>query len=211
MGHLEFDTGAKNRPACNAGCKIGAKQALKPKQVWAIRFRLDRERRLCDCAMFDLAIDSKLHGVMSSRSRSGSLPVAAGFARERSSFSRRQDGPYSSSSLSPLAAAFWPGLNVEAGRSTTSSFRAGSTTLTISARGSMPVGRGVGDRHWTASRGLRDAFATPNQGVDHLQTDGQPARCADPAWPHEDRKHRSLSRGRHRGCARSLRGYRFSD
>jgi hypothetical protein len=42
---------------------VGAKRALKPQQVWAIRFWLDRERRLRDRAMFDLAIDSKLRGL----------------------------------------------------------------------------------------------------------------------------------------------------
>jgi integrase len=41
---------------------VGAKRALKRQQVWAIRFWLDRERRLRDLAMFDLAIDSKLRG-----------------------------------------------------------------------------------------------------------------------------------------------------
>jgi hypothetical protein len=41
---------------------VGAKRALKPQQVWAIRFWLDRERRLRDRATFDLAIDSKLRG-----------------------------------------------------------------------------------------------------------------------------------------------------
>ena len=39
-----------------------APNALKPQQVWAIRFWLDREQRLRDRAMFDLAIDSKLRG-----------------------------------------------------------------------------------------------------------------------------------------------------
>jgi integrase len=46
----------------NAGRKLGTKRALKPQQVWAIRFWLDREQRLHDRAMFDLAIDSKLRG-----------------------------------------------------------------------------------------------------------------------------------------------------
>jgi integrase len=35
---------------------------LKPQQVWAIRFLLDREGHLRDRALFDLAIDSKLRG-----------------------------------------------------------------------------------------------------------------------------------------------------
>ena len=62
MGHSEFDPGANDRRPWNAGRKLGAKRALKQQQVWAIRFWLDRERRLRDRAMFDLAIDSKLRG-----------------------------------------------------------------------------------------------------------------------------------------------------
>jgi hypothetical protein len=50
MGHSKYDPGAKNRQPWNAGRTIGAKKALKPQQVWAIRFWLDRERRLRDRA-----------------------------------------------------------------------------------------------------------------------------------------------------------------
>ena len=62
MGHSEFDPAAKDRRAWNAGRKVGSKRALKPQQVWVIRFWLDREGRPRDRAMFDLAIDSKLRG-----------------------------------------------------------------------------------------------------------------------------------------------------
>ena len=62
MGHSEYDPIAKERRPWNSGRKLGAKRALKAQQVWAIRFWLDRERRLRDRAMFDLAIDSKLRG-----------------------------------------------------------------------------------------------------------------------------------------------------
>jgi integrase len=62
MGYSEFDQGAKDRRAWNAGRIIGSKRALKPQQVWAIRFWLDREQRTRDRALFDLAIDSKLRG-----------------------------------------------------------------------------------------------------------------------------------------------------
>jgi hypothetical protein len=62
MGHSEYDAGVKDRRPWNADRKIGAKRALKPQQVWAIRFWLDREHRLRDRAIFDLAIDSKLRG-----------------------------------------------------------------------------------------------------------------------------------------------------
>jgi integrase len=62
MGISEFDPAASDRRAWNAGRKVGAKRALKPRQVWAIRFFLDQHRRLRDRALFDLAIDSKLRG-----------------------------------------------------------------------------------------------------------------------------------------------------
>jgi hypothetical protein len=62
MGHSEYDPGANERRPWNAGRKLGGKRPLKPQQVWAIRFWLDREHRLRDRAMFDFAIDSKLRG-----------------------------------------------------------------------------------------------------------------------------------------------------
>jgi integrase len=62
MGHSEHDPATQDRRPWNAGRKLGAKRALKPQQVWAIRFWLDQKRRLRDRAMFDLAIDSKLRG-----------------------------------------------------------------------------------------------------------------------------------------------------
>jgi integrase len=41
---------------------VGTKRPLTQKQIWAVRFFLDRERRIRDRALFDLAIDSKLRG-----------------------------------------------------------------------------------------------------------------------------------------------------
>jgi hypothetical protein len=62
MGHTTFDPAGSARKAWNAGRTVGAKRALEPPQVWAIRFWLDHEGRLRDRALFDLAIDSKLRG-----------------------------------------------------------------------------------------------------------------------------------------------------
>ena len=62
MGHSCYDLTTSDRRAWNAGKEVGAKRPLKPRQIWAIRFFLDRERRLRDRALFDLAIDSKLRG-----------------------------------------------------------------------------------------------------------------------------------------------------
>jgi integrase len=62
MRHSIYDPGQDDRTAWNAGQKLGAKRPLKPKQVWAIRFWLEREQRLRDRALLDLAIDNKLRG-----------------------------------------------------------------------------------------------------------------------------------------------------
>lgn len=52
----------QGRAPWNAGKTIGTKRPLTQKQISAIRFFLDREGRLRDRALFDLAIDSKLRG-----------------------------------------------------------------------------------------------------------------------------------------------------
>jgi len=82
MGHSEYDPGIKDRSPWNAGRKIGTKRALKPQQVWAIRFWLDREHRLRDRAMSDLAIDSKLRGCDVVKAKIGEL-VSGGRVRSR--------------------------------------------------------------------------------------------------------------------------------
>jgi integrase len=61
MGHSQYDP-VDDRAAWNSGRKLGAKRPLKPQQIWAIRFMFDREKRIRDRALFDLAIDSKLRG-----------------------------------------------------------------------------------------------------------------------------------------------------
>jgi integrase len=82
MGHSEYDPAYAERRAWNAGRTLGAKRALKPQQVWAIRFSLDSERRLRDRALFDLAIDSKLRSCDVVKVRIGDL-VSGGRVRSR--------------------------------------------------------------------------------------------------------------------------------
>ncbi len=59
---LESSTQASPREPWNKGKLTGAKPPLRPKHVWAIRSKLQVERRTRDLAMFNLAIDSKLRG-----------------------------------------------------------------------------------------------------------------------------------------------------
>jgi integrase len=48
--------------AWNKGKLLGQKPPLQPKHVWAIRTKLQLDKRLRDLALFNLAIDSKLRG-----------------------------------------------------------------------------------------------------------------------------------------------------
>ena len=90
MGRSEFDY-LPPRPAWNAGRKVGAKRPLKPRQIWAIRFHLDREHRLRDRALFDLAIDSKLRGCDLVKIRIGDL-VTGGELRTRAMVIQQKTG-----------------------------------------------------------------------------------------------------------------------
>lgn len=91
MGHSEYDPGVKDQQPWNVGRTIGAKKALKPQQVWAIRFWLDHERRLRDRAMFDLAIDSKLRGCDIVKVKIGDL-VSGGRVRARAIVIQQKTG-----------------------------------------------------------------------------------------------------------------------
>jgi len=91
MGHSECDPAFKDRKPWNAGRKLGAKRALKPQQVWAIRFWLDREQRVRDRAMFDLAVDSKLRGCDIVKIRIGDL-VSGARVRSRAIVVQRKTG-----------------------------------------------------------------------------------------------------------------------
>lgn len=57
-----LDPVMQNRLAWNADQTVGTKRPLTQKRISAIRFLLDRQERLRDLALFDLAIDSNLRG-----------------------------------------------------------------------------------------------------------------------------------------------------
>ena len=67
----EFDN--IRRVPWNKGRLIGQKLPLKPREIWAIRVRLQILRRIRDLALFNLAIDSKLRGCDLVRLRVGDV------------------------------------------------------------------------------------------------------------------------------------------
>lgn len=91
MGISQRDPAAAGRPAWNAGKQVGAKRALKVHQIWSTRFFLDREGRMRDRALFDLAIDSKLRGCDLVKIKIGTL-VAGPTIRSRSMVVQQKTG-----------------------------------------------------------------------------------------------------------------------
>jgi len=115
MGHSEHDPAFRDRRPWNAGRKLGAKRALRPQQVWAIRFWLDRERRVRDRALFDLAIDSKLRGCNIVKLRIGEL-VSGGQVRSRAIVVQRKTGrAVQFELLEPARTSLWAWLQCRGG------------------------------------------------------------------------------------------------
>ncbi|HTR36314.1 MAG TPA: hypothetical protein VMH80_10450 [Bryobacteraceae bacterium] len=57
---MECTNNPRPRTPWNKGKLVGQKAPFKPKEVWAIRARLQMENRSRELALFDLGIDSKL-------------------------------------------------------------------------------------------------------------------------------------------------------
>lgn len=91
MTYSHFDPAAQNRVPWNFGAKIGPKRPFNQKQIWAIRFFLDREERIRDRALFDLATDSKLRGCDFVELKIGDL-VSGPEIRTRATITQRKTG-----------------------------------------------------------------------------------------------------------------------
>src|SRR5664280_1865847 len=59
---MESVANASHREPWNKGKIVGQKAPFKPKDIWALRVRLQMEGRLRELALFNLGIDSKLRG-----------------------------------------------------------------------------------------------------------------------------------------------------
>ena len=90
MSTTELPATKPKQRARNRGRLIGQKRPLLPKQVWAIRARLELSGNLRDLALFNLAIDSKLRGCG---------PVVGDRVRDRASvIQSKTRAPFSSKS-----------------------------------------------------------------------------------------------------------------
>lgn len=91
MTYSHLDPATQNRVCWNVDRTVGTKRPLNQKQIWPIRFFLDREERLRDRALFDLVIDSKLRGCDLVKLKIGDL-VARSEVRDRAMIIQRKTG-----------------------------------------------------------------------------------------------------------------------
>jgi len=182
MGISQYDPAAAGRPAWNAGRQVGAKRALKVKQIWSIRFFLDREGRMRDRALFDLAIDSKLRGcdLVKIKIKIGTL-VAGPTIRSRSMVIQQKTGrPVQFEITSDTRASLLAWLGRRGG--TVDDFAFPSRVNADRHLSTRQYARLVDE--WVA--GIWHPFSAPNEGVDHLQGHGQSESHSDTARAQQD-------------------------
>ncbi len=196
---MSVQQGARaNRKPWNAGRIVGAKPPLKPQHIWALRTRLQMEKRVRDLAMFNVAIDSKLRGCDLVRLRLGDVTVG-GTVRTRSTVIQQKTGrpvPFELTATTRSALAAWlcVRLTGESDWLWPSRSRAGGH-ITTAIRAS---GRSLDGSDRARPRQLRYPQPEANEGVPRLQADGQPACLSASAGSHQAGEHGSISRYRSR-------------
>jgi len=119
MTHSHLDRAAQQRVQWNFGAKVGPKRPFKQKEIWAIRFFLEREISMRDRALFDLAFDSKLRGCDLVRLKICDL-VGGPDVRDRATITQQKTGWPVQFELLPMPGRVCLlGLRCEAGQSTT--------------------------------------------------------------------------------------------
>ena len=198
MTYSQFDPAAQNRVPWNFGAKVGPKRPFNQKQIWAIRLFLDREKRVRDRALFDLAVDSKLRGCDLVELKIGDL-VSGPDIRKRAAITQRKTGrPVQFEIASVARDSLFAWLELRGG--SVENFVLPSRIDPSRHLSTRQYARLV--EEWveatrSATRGIWNPLASPNQGVDHLQGDGQYPCNPDFAGPFKDREHRPIPRRRH--------------
>ena len=201
--HTAIPSSAPSKKApWNKGRLIGQKRPLKPKDVWAIRVRLQLQGRKRDLALFNLAIDSKLRGCDLVRLQLDDVCTGTR-VRDRSTVIQKKTArPVQFEITEQTRSAIQDWLSQadlrDRALSVPEPLPGAAAPLDPTIRADRPcLGRGSRARQL----GLRNSLDAPDEGGADLQEDGKPACRSAPARTYEARKHRPLSR--HRGRRRA--------
>jgi hypothetical protein len=188
----------------NKGRLTGQKRPLKPKDVWAIRVRLQLEHRARDLALFNLAIDSKLRGCDLVGLEVDDV-CAGGRVRDRATIIQKKTGrPVQFEITEQTRTSIQEASEGQRTEGKPSLPEPNRTYRRDNMHGSSMLGsRAPG---WTAPPTARIRWS--DEGGADLQKDGQPA--SRPAAPraYEAREHGPVPRHRGRRGAHHLRAGR---
>jgi integrase len=156
------------RAPWNKGRLIGQKRPLKPKDVWAIRVRLQLQGRKRDLALFNLAIDSKLRGCDLVRLQVDDV-CAGGRVRDRGTVIQKKTGrPVQFEIMEQTRASIHDWLSKVELPNGRYLFPSPTASLYSAIRSDRPcLGREFGARQF----GLRHTFNAPDEGGADLQKD----------------------------------------
>ena len=178
----------RQRVPWNKGKLVGQKAPFKPKDVWAMRARMEREHRTRELALFNLGIDSKLRGCDLVALKVRDIQHGAQIA-PRAIITQHKTGRPVQFEITPPTRAAVQAWIVEAGLQVRrlpvpESHSRLAAHLHAAVRADA---QGLGARCRARLDGLRHALNATNQGGVDLPEDEEPARRSAAAWPHQAR------------------------
>lgn len=191
------------RPRRITGGKLtGQKPALKMKEVWSIRARLELKKRVRDLALFNLAIDSKLRGCEDVAPGGGVRARAIIIQQKTKRPVQFEITEHTRTAVSHADPSARPTRNRP-------SFPEPACDLAPTLNQAVCAHRpGMGQLHRAQRRHIRHAFAAAHQGCPHLSQDGQSPRGPAAAGAQQAREYGPLPRrggGRRPGDLRAGR------
>ena len=168
----------KVRCPWNKGKLVGQKLPLKPKEIWAVRFRLQLEHRTRDLALLNLGIDSKLRGCDLVTLRVRDVVQGGRVCARAIVMQQKAQRP----------------VKFEITEQTRDTV--GAWVAEAGLRSERPNLEIVDGGSWSRRAQLRHACDATDQGDVDLPSDPKPSSGAVAAGAYQDREHRALPRCR---------------
>jgi len=202
---MECTNSPRTHGPWNKGKLVGQKAPLKPKEVWAIRARLQMENRVRELALFDLGIDSKLRACDLVKLRVRDVCHGDRVASRATVLQQKTQRPvqFEITPSTREAVETWTrkaGLRPD-------DLPVPEPGAPLAPPGHPPVRphpRWVGVVGWTGPDGLRDPLAASHQGFADLPPDKEPAGGTTATRAQQAGEHGQISR--HRGRRRPRAG-----
>lgn len=173
----------------------GQKRALKPREVWSIRIRLEIAGKKRELALFNLAIDSKLRGCDLMALRVEDVCVS-GRVRKRAIIIQRKTGKPVQFEITELTRQSLQSWIPRVACAAASCSPVGITTARIFRQGNMQgLCAWLSRKRWFKQCRLRHAFAAADQGSTDLPQDRKSPRRSIAARSHKAGKHCPISWG----------------